>query len=119
MAGRFPLLTDNHVRQSIIDALRKAGWDVVRAVEVLGQENDDEELLAWSAVNGRVFATCDKSIHKIARRWLNEGRGFRMVYWWLERYRETTDGEMVEAFEELARKPDAFAYPIEYIKPQA
>ena len=31
MAG-FPLLTDNHVRQPIIKALRARGWDVVRAV---------------------------------------------------------------------------------------
>ena len=38
-----------------------------------------------------------------------------MVYWWLGRHREMTDGEMVEA---IAAKPDAFAYPIEYIKPQ-
>jgi ABC-type lipoprotein release transport system permease subunit len=27
----FALLTDNHVRDSIIQALRRAGWDVVRA----------------------------------------------------------------------------------------
>jgi hypothetical protein len=119
VAGRFPLLADNHVRQPIVDALRKAGWDVVRAVDALGEENDDEELLAWSAMTGRVFATCDKGIHRIAHRWLDQGRAFRMVYWWLERYRDMTDGEMVEAFEELARKPHAFAYPIEYIKPQA
>jgi hypothetical protein len=41
-----------------------------------------------------------------------------MVYWWLERYRDMTDGDMVEAFEAIAAKPEAFAYPIEYIKPR-
>jgi predicted nuclease of predicted toxin-antitoxin system len=115
---RFPLLTDNHVRQPIVEGLKKAGWDVVRAVDRFGQENDDDELLAWAAANGRVFVTCDKVVHRTAHRWLAEGRPFRMIYWWLERYREMTDGDMVAAFEELAAKPDAFAYPIEYIKPK-
>lgn len=45
MAG-FPLLTDNHVRQPIIKALRARGWDVVRAVDILGEKNNDEDLLA-------------------------------------------------------------------------
>lgn len=117
MAG-FPLLTDNHVRQSIIQALRKAGWDVVRAVDVFGEKNVDAELLAWAAANGRALATCDKKIHVIARAWLDEDRPFRMVYWWLEQYRRMTDGDMVEAFEGIATKRNAFAYPIEYIKPK-
>jgi hypothetical protein len=46
-----------------------------------------------------------------------EGRPFRMIYWWLERHREMTDGDMVEAFEALAAKPGAFSCSIEYIKP--
>ena len=29
-----------------------------------------------------------------------------------------TDGEMVLAFEEIAAKPNALAFPIEYIRPQ-
>ena len=117
MPGRFPLLTDNHVRQSIIQALSSRGWDVVRAVDSFGERNDDEELFAWAAQNGRVLTTCDEPIHKIARRWIDEGRSFRMVFWWLERYRQMTDADMVEAFGRIAAKPDAFAYPIEYIKP--
>jgi len=28
------------------------------------------------------------------------------------------DGDLVCAFEEIAAKPNAFAYPIEYIKPK-
>jgi predicted nuclease of predicted toxin-antitoxin system len=118
VAACFAVLADNHVRQSIVEALRRAGWDVVRSVDLLGERNEDEELLAWAAANDRVFATCDKRIHRIADRWLTEGRRFRMVCWWLERYRDMTDGDMVEAFEAIAAKPDAFAYPIEYIKPR-
>lgn len=41
-----------------------------------------------------------------------------MVFWLLERYRQMTDDEMLEAFEEIAAKPNAFAYPIEYVKPR-
>lgn len=118
MAGRFPLLTDNHVHQSIVHALRSRGWDVLRAVDLFGERNDDEQLLAWAAANGRALATCDEPIHKIARRWIDEGRSFRMVFWLLERYRQMTDGEMLEAFEEIAARPNAFAYPIEYVKPR-
>jgi hypothetical protein len=29
-----------------------------------------------------------------------------------------TDGDFIAALEELAAKPDAFAYPIQYIKPR-
>lgn len=35
MAG-FPLITDNHVRQPIVNALLARGWDVVRVVDLLG-----------------------------------------------------------------------------------
>jgi predicted nuclease of predicted toxin-antitoxin system len=117
VAARFAVLADNHVRPSLVEALSRSGWDVVRSVDLFGEENDDEELLAWAAANNRVFATCDKPTHRIAHRWLAEGRPFRMVYWWLGRYREMTDGDMVEAFPAIAAKPNAFAYSIEYIKP--
>ena len=117
MAG-FALLTDNHVRDSIIQALRRAAWDVVRAVDLFGEKNDDEELLAWAAANGRVLATCDKGLQRIARRWLDQGRPFRMVFWPLERHREMTDGDMVEAFQAMVGNPNAFAFPIEHIKPK-
>jgi hypothetical protein len=41
-----------------------------------------------------------------------------MVFWPLERHREMTDGDMVEAFQAIAGKPNAFAFPIEHIKPK-
>ena len=117
MAG-LPLLTDNHVRQPIIKALRARSWDVVRAVDILGEENDDEELLAWAAANGRVFVTSDDGIHAAAHKWLREGRAFRMIYWWAEHRRRMSDGEVVQALERLVARADAFAYAIEYIKPE-
>ena len=51
---------------------------------------------------------------------MREGRGFRgLVCWPQKHYRAMTDGELAQAFEEIAAKPSAFAYPIEYIKPTA
>jgi len=76
----LPLLTDNHIRQPIVKALLARGWDVLRAVDVLGEGN--------------------------------------MMYWWAEHQREMSDGDIAEAIEELAAKPNAFGYPIEYIKPK-
>lgn len=114
----FPLFTDNHVRQPIVNALLARGWDVIRAVDVLGESKDDEDLLVWAATHGRVLVTCDKGIHRNASRWLNEGRTFRMVYWWAEHQRVMSDGDIVREIEELAAKDNAFGYPIEYIKPR-
>lgn len=118
MAKPFPLFADNQIRQPIVDALRQAGWDVVRAVDLFGERNNDEVIFRHAAGQGRVFLTNDKGIHAIAHRWLREGRSFRMVYWWAEHRRRMSDGDVGEAIERLAAKADAFAYPIEYIKPQ-
>lgn len=90
---------------------------MVRAVDVLGEGNDDEELLAWAAAKGRVFVTSDDGIHATAHKWLRGGRPFRMIYWWAEHRRRMSDGDMVQALERLAARPDAFTYSIEYVKP--
>ena len=63
----------------------------MRAVDILGEENDDEELLAWAAANGRAFVTSDDGIHAAAHKWLREGRAFRMIYWWAEHRRRMSD----------------------------
>ena len=116
MAG-LPLLVDNHVRGQTIKALRSRGWDIVRAVDVFGEGNDDEQLLEYAAREGRVFVTSDDGIHAHAHQWLREGRSFRMVYMWAEHRRRMSDGEVTDALERLAADLNAFAYPIEYIKP--
>jgi predicted nuclease of predicted toxin-antitoxin system len=116
--GRFPLFTDNHVRQQIIEGLVREGWDVVRAIDVFPEATDDEILFPYAAEQGRVFVTCDKRIHAIAIDRLKAGQPFRMIFWRLERHRRMSDGDFVRAFEEIAKKPDAFAYAIEYVKPK-
>ena len=117
MAG-FPAFTDNHVRGPIVSALLSRGWNVKRAVDVFGERNDDEELLAWAVKEGRALVTCDKGLHRVAHRWLSEARPFRMVYWWAEHERVMSDGDIVRALEAISARSDAFAYPIEYIKPK-
>jgi hypothetical protein len=43
-------------------------------VELFGEKNDDEELLAWAAANARVLATCDKaSKGSLAAGWTKGG----------------------------------------------
>lgn len=112
----LPLFTDNHVRGPPIKALRQRGRDVVRAVDLFGQENDDAELFAYAAKEGRVFLTCDEGIQAIGHDWLRQGRtDFRMIYCAMEHQQEMTIGGLLEAIENILRKPDA--YPIEYVKP--
>ena len=98
--------------------MRQRGWDVVRAVDLFGQENDDAELFAHAAKEGRVLLTCDEGIQSIAHGWLRQGRtDFRMIYCTMQHQQEMTIGGPTEAVEGILRKPDAFAYPIEYVKP--
>jgi hypothetical protein len=114
----FPVFTDNHVRQPIVEALLRLGWKVVRSVDAFGEGTDDTVLFAYAAKEGLAFVTSDGPIHTIAMEWLATGRAFRMVFWKHKHHERMSDGDIVRALEELARKPNAFAYPIEYIKPK-
>ena len=57
MAGRFLLLTNNHVRQQLVEALTSRGRDVVRAIDVFPERTSDEVLFAHAAATGRVFVS--------------------------------------------------------------
>jgi predicted nuclease of predicted toxin-antitoxin system len=48
---------DAHVQQSLVEALRRQGWDVVRVIEVFPEKTDDEVLFEYAAREGRVFVT--------------------------------------------------------------
>ncbi len=61
MAKPFPVFADNHIRQPIVDALRKASWDVVRAVDLFGERNNDEVIFRHAAEQGRVFLSNDRT----------------------------------------------------------
>jgi len=92
VAGRFPLLTDIHVHDALVEALRRKGWDVLRAVDLLPSNADDEVLFAYAAEHGRVLVTNDRPLEAIAIRWMREGRGFHgLVCWPQKHYRVMTD----------------------------
>jgi hypothetical protein len=120
VAAGVPLFTDNHVRQQIVDGLRARGWDVVRAIDVFPERTDDERLFAWAAENGRIFVSSDEPAQEIPKRWLRERRFFLgMICWPQKHHRRMSDGEFISALERGAADPQAFAYPIYYIKPGA
>jgi hypothetical protein len=120
VAAGIPLLTDNHIRQQIVDGLHARNWDVVRAIDLFAEGTGDEALFSWAAEHGRVFVSSDEPAQEIPKRWLRERRPFRgMICWPQKHHRRMTDGDFISALERIAADPRAFAYPICYIKPQA
>ncbi len=117
MAGRFPLFTDENIERALVEALRRQGWDVVGAIDVFDPGTADDVLFAYASKQGRVFVTTDHDFDAIGSDWLRESRSFRMVRWSQRHQKAMTVGDFVAAFEALARKPDCFTYPIEYLKP--
>lgn len=117
MAG-FPAFTDNHVRQPIVEGLLRRGWKVIRSVDAFGEAVDDDVLFDYAAKEGLVFVTCDEGDHGVAAVRLKAGQAFRMVFWKQAHHARMSDGDFITALEEISRKPNAFAYPIEYITPK-
>ncbi len=116
MPGRFPLLTDENVPGPAIEGLKSRGWEVVLTINVFGQRSVDEKVFAHAADHGRVLVTTDTDCLVLARRWLDEGRSFRMVYWHQGRHQHVPVARFLEAFEALATREDAFAACVEYLK---
>lgn len=120
MPGRFPLLTDENIPGPLIDALRSAGWDVLHARELFGEDTDDEILFDYAAGQGRVLVSTDQDHLPIADRWLRTGKPFRMVWWKQAPYQRVRPQAFVDAFNMLAaREDDPFRYPVHYLKPRA
>jgi hypothetical protein len=98
-------------------ALRARGWTVVRAIDVFPERTSDDVLFAYAATERLVFVTSDRGVHTIARRWLEDDRPFRMIFWRFAHHARMSDGDFVRALEELAERADHFIYPIECITP--
>ncbi len=120
MAGRFPLYTDADIRGSLIKALKKAGWDVVRAIDALPEGAKDLPHFERAVALGRVLVINDEDQEVTADQWYRQGRSLPGVIAWRQRtYRQMTVGEIVEAFEEIAARENPFSpYPIVRIKPK-
>lgn len=116
--ARFPLFTDNHVRQQLVEGLNQRGWDVARAIDSFKEGTEDEDLFRHAAEDGRVFVTNDDRIRVIGESWIENHREFAgLILWKLEHHRRYSEGWFIEKFEELAREDDPFFYPIRFINP--
>ena len=120
MAGRFPLYTDNDVRGTLVKALLRASWNVVRGVDTLPEDALDPEHFEKAAELGRVLVTNDQRMVDIAHQWLEEDRRFAgMITWPRAHYNRMTIGELLRKFEKLAEKDEPFDpdYPVSHFTP--
>ena len=117
MAGRFPLYTDADIQGPVIKALKRAGWDLVRAIEAFPEKAKDPVHFECAVELGRVLVTNDEGHRQRARAWYEVGRAFPGVIWWPQvDYEGKTPGDFLRAFEALARQEDPFSpYPILYL----
>jgi len=120
VAGRFPIYTDADVRGPLIKALRKLGWDIVRAIDLYPEKTVDPVHFERAVEMGRVLVSNDEGQQLRAVTWHAEGRTFPgLITWRQEMYKLMTYGELAEAFERLAEQDEPFAaYPIIRIRPR-
>jgi predicted nuclease of predicted toxin-antitoxin system len=112
----FPLLTDENVDGPVIEGLRKRGWDIMHATEELGEETQDAPLFEHAAQIGRVLASADKDMLTIGTQWLQEGRSFRLIWWQQARAQGLPVHVMLDAFDDVANRPNPFASCIEFLR---
>jgi hypothetical protein len=114
---RFPVYTDADVHGPIVDGLIDRGWNVLRAIDAKPEGTDDIDHFELAASLGRAMIANDKHMKAIAERWILEGHSFPGLIWWPRTtYAAMSNTEILDTIEELATRPDVFAYPIEFIK---
>ncbi len=75
------LYTDEHVPLAVIKALKRAGHDVVRAVEVYPQGTDDEPHFQRAIAESRTILTQDTDFLVLSSRHLSTGGHHSGVVW--------------------------------------
>lgn len=121
MAGRFPLLVDEHVPRALVQALQRRGWSVVRVVDLtdLGQGAPDERVFDYALENGFVVLSSDERALWRPKRYREQGSPFPGMLCWPHRHRaRMAIGEVVEALETIAAEPDPFACGYRFIQPR-
>ena len=114
MAGRFRLYIDADVDGPLVHALRSAGWDLVRAIDLYPEGTSDPVHFARARAEERVLVSNDRDMRVLAEVALARQEGFPGLVWWSHRlYSRKTHGQLVAAFELIAAEDDPFArYPI-------
>ncbi|MFP5287931.1 MAG: DUF5615 family PIN-like protein [Thermoanaerobaculia bacterium] len=121
MAGRFPLLIDEHVPKPLVRALQQRGWEAVRVVDLaeLGQGSEDEQVFAYALEHGYVVLSSDERALWRPRKYREQGQPFPGMACWPQRHRgRMTIGQAVEELEQMAREDDPFAYGFRFIQPK-
>jgi hypothetical protein len=119
MAGRFPLLVDEHVPKPLVQALQRLGWTVTRVVDLadLGQGSDDEQVFAYALEHGYVVLSSDERALWRPKRYREQGKPFLGMACWPQRHRSRMAiGQAVEALEQMAQEDDPFAYGYRFIQ---
>lgn len=120
MARRFALLTDLHVSDELVEALRARGYAVVRVVDVkaLGQRALDATILAFAVERGYVWLTRDERAQKELKRMRERGEALPGVICWSQRHRGKMGiGEVVRQIAALEEEQEPFLQGMRYLKP--
>lgn len=118
MAGRFKLITDEHWSKAHVKAAREAGWEVVRVVDILGQQAKDSSILAYCETHGYVWVTSDKRSQPEITEWIKSGRTVPGVIIGVERRKRITPGRFLRFLQELATEDVPFAGIIRFVTPE-
>jgi predicted nuclease of predicted toxin-antitoxin system len=113
--GRFPILTDENIDGPVVRGLRQRGWDVKHATEEFGERTVDNLLFEYAVNDGRVFVSTDGDALGIALRKLAAGQSYRLIWWEQVETQNIPLRVVLDAFEAVAEKENAFAYPIEFL----
>lgn len=117
--GRFVIITDEHLPYALIQALRKAGRVVYRVEDEpgLGKGTLDGLVFAYAAERDWVWLSRDEAAVVHPAVWQREGRPFKGMLVWSQRYhRIMAIGDVVRQIEALAQEEDPYAAGVRFIK---
>lgn len=120
MYGRFEILTDEHVPYALVEALRRAGWLVYRVEDEpeFGKGKLDNAVFAHAAERNWVWLSRDEAAIAHPAAWHREGKPFKGMLVWSQRYhRVMSIGDVVAQIETLAQEDEPFAAGVRFIKP--
>ena len=86
---------------------QEAGWDIARAIDEMVEGTKDPPHFERAVKLGRVLVTNDAGQEARAQQWYEAKRSFPgLIVWRQAVYDQMSYGDLVEAFEEIARQED-------------